>query len=53
MFTVPLGIMLGANVTFAKFVTANLIPVTIGNTIAGVFLVAMLQSFVYGKLGRK
>lgn len=51
MFMVPLGIMHGADVTFMHFVTSNLIPVTLGNTFAGAFFVAFVNSSIFGRLG--
>jgi formate/nitrite transporter len=53
MFFVPLGILVGADVSIGKFVLSNLIPVTLGNIFAGVVLVATTYSLVYGSLGRK
>lgn len=35
MFLIPLGIMLGADITFGQFLTQNLIPVTLGNIVGG------------------
>jgi formate/nitrite transporter FocA (FNT family) len=45
-----MGIVLGAKVTFMEFVVNNLIPVTIGNTIAGVCIVAFSYSCMHGSL---
>ena len=42
---------MGAPVSVGKFLTANLIPVTIGNIIGGVFL-AVSYGYVYGRLGK-
>ena len=53
MFIIPAGIALGAKVTFTDFLVKNLIPVTIGNTIAGVFFVAVLYSLIFGSFGKK
>ena len=54
MFIIPLGMMTGASsVSVQAFVLNNLVPVTLGNTFAGVFLVACSYSFVFGKLGQK
>lgn len=53
MFLIPAGIALGAKVTFADFLLKNLLPVTLGNTIAGVILVATVGSLVYGTAGKK
>jgi formate/nitrite transporter len=40
MFNVPAGLMYGSPHTFGGFLTRNLIPCTLGNIFAGVFLVA-------------
>ena len=53
MFFVPLGILAGANVGMGKFILSNLIPVTLGNILAGTVLVATVYSLVYGSLGKK
>ncbi|KAG1655259.1 hypothetical protein FOA52_009816 [Chlamydomonas sp. UWO 241] len=53
MFTVPLGIALGAKVTMADFVINNLIPVTIGNTIAGVVCMAFVYAVTFGAWQQK
>lgn len=53
MFFVPLGIIVGANVTMGEFVLKNLIPVTLGNIFAGVVLVSTVYSIIYGSLGKK
>ena len=52
MFMVPLGIALGANVSFAQFLTSNLLPVTLGNTVAGVACMGLTYSLMYGKAGK-
>ena len=52
MFTVPLGIALGAEVSFTHFLTANLLPVTLGNTVAGVACMGLTYSLLYGKAGK-
>jgi len=48
MFIVPIGILLGAKVTFAEFVVNNLIPVTIGNILAGVVGTSFLYAATFG-----
>lgn len=40
-------------VTFAKFLTANLLPVTLGNIVGGALFVATAYSFIFGALGKK
>lgn len=51
-FFIPMGIALGAKVSWADFVMKNMIPVTIGNTVAGVFGLAVAYSYCYGVLGK-
>jgi len=53
LFMVPYGIICGGSSTMSQFLSANLVPVTIGNTIGGFFFVATLLSFAYGNLGQK
>lgn len=43
----------GADTTLATFVTRNLIPVTIGNILAGSVCVAAAYSVLYGRLGKR
>lgn len=40
-------------VSFAHFLTANLIPVTLGNIVGGALFVATAYSFIFGALGGK
>jgi formate/nitrite transporter FocA (FNT family) len=40
-------------VTFAKFLTANLLPVTLGNIVGGALFVATAYSFIFGALGKR
>ncbi|GFH32433.1 low co2 inducible protein A, partial [Haematococcus lacustris] len=35
MFFIPMGMVLGAKVTFSEFMLNNLLPVTLGNTLGG------------------
>ncbi|KAG2492757.1 hypothetical protein HYH03_008922 [Edaphochlamys debaryana] len=49
MFVIPMGIALGAPVSAGAFLVNNLIPVTIGNTIAGAICTAGLYALCYGK----
>ena len=39
MFIIPLGILRGADITIAQFLTKNLIPVTLGNIVGGALCV--------------
>ncbi len=51
-FVIPLGMCLGAEVTWSQFFFNNLLPVTLGNTIAGVFMMAIAYSVSFGSLGK-
>ena len=53
MFMIPCGMSLGANVTTYEFLVNNLIPVTLGNTVAGATFVGTAYSLAYGSLGKK
>ncbi|EIE18297.1 Formate/nitrite transporter, partial [Coccomyxa subellipsoidea C-169] len=52
MFMVPLGIALGAKVSFATFLTANLLPVTLGNIVGGAVCIAAVYAVCFGKMGQ-
>jgi formate/nitrite transporter len=47
MFYIPMGMMLGANVTVGEFLWYNLVPVTLGNIITGTIFVAGAYVFVF------
>ena len=47
MYFVPFGIFAGADISWSHFVTANLIPVTIGNIVGGSLMVGSVYWFVY------
>ena len=49
MYFIPLGIFLGAKVTWAQFFINNLIPVTIGNIVGGAIFVACIYWYTYLK----
>mmetsp|Transcript_114874 Transcript_114874/g.161394 ORF Transcript_114874/g.161394 Transcript_114874/m.161394 type:complete len:89 (+) Transcript_114874:2-268(+) len=53
MFILPAGIFSGAPLSWADIFLKNLIPVTIGNALAGAFVVGGGMSFAFGKLGKK
>ncbi len=53
MFFIPMGIVLGAKVTFSQFLWNNLLPVTLGNTIGGFVFVGTAFAFIHGSLGKK
>ncbi len=52
MFFIPMGMTLGAPVTWAQAFLNNILPVTLGNTIAGFFMMACAYSLSYGALGK-
>ena len=52
MFLIPMGISAGAQVSFGQFVTSNLIPVTLGNTLAGLLL-GTAYAYIFGSLGKE
>ncbi len=47
MFFIPTAIFYGADITWAQFFTANLIPTTIGNIIGGALFVGTAYWFLY------
>jgi len=47
MYLVPVGILYGANVSFGKFITKNLIPVTLGNMFSAILFVATAYWYLY------
>ncbi len=49
MFFIPLAIFQGADITWGHFITANLIPATLGNIVGGAFFVGMLNYWAFGK----
>jgi formate/nitrite transporter len=51
LFLLPLGLMGGAELSVVDIILKNLIPVTIGNAIAGAVVVAAGYSYAFGKLG--
>lgn len=53
LFIMPCALLLGAKVSLSDVIFKNLIPVLIGNAIAGAFVVAGSYSYQFGKLGRK
>jgi formate/nitrite transporter FocA (FNT family) len=53
MFLIPLGIALGADITFTHFLTANLIPVTLGNIVGGMVFMGFSNAYFFGSLGKK
>lgn len=53
MFLIPLGMLLGADVSVADFLFKNLLPVTLGNMVGGIVAVAGGYGAVYGSLLKK
>lgn len=51
LFILPLALMLGAPLTLGTIITKNLIPVIVGNGIAGALIVAASYSYQFGRLG--
>ncbi len=49
MYFVPLGIFVGADITWGQFLINNLIPVTIGNLIGGAVIVPLFYHIAYMK----
>lgn len=49
MFLIPMGIACGASVGVKAFLLSNLLPVTLGNIVAGVFLVAGVYYLSFGR----
>lgn len=52
MFMVPLGISLGAPVTYGHFLAANLLPVTLGNIVGGAVCIAAVYALCFGEAGK-
>ena len=53
MFFVSLGIATGAPVTWGAFLLNNLLPVTLGNTLAGALCMGASYALLFGSLGSK
>ncbi len=53
MFFVSLGIATGAPVTLASFLVNNLVPVTLGNMVAGALGMAASYALLFGSLGNR
>jgi formate/nitrite transporter len=51
MFLLPLGLLGGADLSLGDVITKNLLPVTLGNAIAGALVVGAGYSYQFGKLG--
>lgn len=53
LFILPCALLIGAKVTLMDTIFKNLVPVLIGNAIAGAAVVAGSYSYQFGKLGKK
>lgn len=51
LFVLPLGLMLGAPISLGAVIGRNLVPVILGNAIAGALVVAASYSYQFGRLG--
>ena len=49
MFMIPLGQLLGADITFARCWISNIIPATLGNIVGGALVVAVPMYYLYLK----
>ncbi len=47
MYFVPVGIFLGADVTWVQFLRVNLLPVTLGNILGGALFVGAVYAYLY------
>lgn len=53
MFIMPAALLLGVPLTISDVLFRNVVPVVIGNAIAGAFVVSASYSYQFGNLGRK
>lgn len=53
LFLLPLGLLAGGSVAPSTIIWKNLVPVFIGNAIAGAVIMALGFSFQFGRLGKK
>jgi len=53
LFIMPCALLLGAKLTVRDVIVKNLIPVLLGNAIAGAVVVAGSYSYQFGKVGKK
>lgn len=52
MFFIPMGIVMGAKVTWAQCFLNNILPVTLGNIIGGALFVGTAFAYLHGSLGK-
>ena len=50
MFTIPFGMMNGADITLKKYVMRNLVPVTLGNIVGGLLGVSLPYLALFGEV---
>ena len=53
MFLLPLGLLAAAPLALKDVLLLNLLPVTLGNVLAGVLAIGVTMSFLHGKLGER
>lgn len=53
LFIMPAALFAGVKIGLGAMIAKNLVPVVIGNAIAGAFVVAASYSYQFGKLGKK
>ncbi|MDE6491352.1 MAG: formate/nitrite transporter family protein [Muribaculaceae bacterium] len=49
MFFIPAGMLEGADVSIGQFVSANLIPATLGNIVGGALLVGCVHAYLHSR----
>lgn len=52
MFFLPLGWVLGSDVTAYEIFLNNILPVTFGNLLGASIMVGLFYSFAYGRTGK-
>ena len=52
MFFIPAGMFITNEISWRMFLLNNLLPVTLGNIVGGVFFVSIIYYYVYGKESR-
>lgn len=49
LFFIPAAMLSGADITIAQFVTANLVPATLGNWVGGALLIGLPYAWLYAR----
>jgi len=49
MYFIPVGIMLGAHITWGQFIEWNLVPVTLGNIVGGFIFIGAVYYYSFKK----